>query len=1134
MVLTLFSFDGWGQISTPHPIQPPAPQKVKLYGVAFPHRIYTFWNFQTLQNTETPGPAYLPGTSTPIINSEFGAYATWFLDIGDNDGYVGKQAFRIMVAHLNPNGVGSTYQAIEVYDATRTNIISTSLGRVDGKACYGPGGLIYFTTYSPMNSTIPGYLIVFNPAVLTATAYPFPENFGLPYTLNAAPTPNANVVSTLIYGGTFNKSNVWWFDPANTAAGIQFISYNTGIQFPEIDPRQNYVDNVIGRGNWIYVEMYRRGIEGGAYSSVYAINIVTKIKYLLFHSTQHKFSLIDIKDPTTNQNIVALKMDHGMTPGTIYTNPVAIPLNTDYPAGMSTNCPCYNVAPLQTNGLYHQNIRPFIIGNYSGHYFDYANPFQPFYNGTKMPVSSRNPFENTSFNYNQNYALPRTNIIGGTTTTVDPPRVGDATTPFICDRFLNNNAYINLPWDLMENFDKVPNADHQYTFRLNGKDVDVTNVIETSSTNNLVHWNSYDLISYIPKIEIPKTSWDEKNKILYYKFDNFPLQVMPILKQDIYPIQFPNATTNNGLQYYIPNVSGLAMTANSGQGSPSGIATTLIKAVRNEGFSKIYSDPVGLFGYSITYLEKLHNDANDVLTIAEDQLGHEFGTNIVAGYPGGIDIYNANKPSTYTNLCYSGNNTTLCNPRRICSMGSLRKTINISHNNITKYGPETPAGVRLYSPDYYTPLLNNTGLINYRIVTVGVPNRGRQGYDIAIGMQDFTVDQNPANNVNTITLGDFDVLDFHDVSSGCGDFDKYHASCLANAPTNYSCSNQGLGALRYINSPYNDGVGYYNTNGSSTCPSQYLGMAISVRSLTNNLNEIWFFDPYNKTIYNKITMPDYLSQVEPITDLTTVGEMLVAKAIYQLPSAISPNTNQKYPVIFMFQPGNFAIEPGTLKMYSNPDFKNIHKIFVTNGSTNIPYQQDNNLFKIFVHYNNDYGTANLRIACIDLDGELNTVMNRMDMDFTRFTEYDYSSPSPNNVAFTDKILDFAYVPNDNAAMQDLLMVGGQNLYILHGVVPHVTDIDLVIYGKHSVKNISLQAHPNPFTNQITLISKNIQSGYYTVTLSDQMGRRLQHQRLYFTSNTPTRLNVPSNLAKGVYIVQVANQQTRQTIKVEKQ
>ena len=315
--LSLVTVDVWGQhkpdVWSQHkPIITPPIKQVKLYGPGLPNRTFTFSNFELIRNSITPGSAYDVSTSTVLIPGNaflnFNCYyATCFLDIGDNDGNVGKQAFRFMVVFLDSTGQNTTYRAINVYDSTRTNIITTSLGRTDGKACFGPGGKIYFTTYAPYNDTTkPGYLIMFDPAEITATAYSFPKGFGKPYIASAGPIPDANNPTTLIYGGTFDASQVWWFNPSDL--GIRYISYTQAGKtiFPEVDPRQNYVDQIQGKGNWIYVGLNRKGIEGGAYKSVYAINIATQKKYLLFQSTMGNFNLIARKDPATNENIVML------------------------------------------------------------------------------------------------------------------------------------------------------------------------------------------------------------------------------------------------------------------------------------------------------------------------------------------------------------------------------------------------------------------------------------------------------------------------------------------------------------------------------------------------------------------------------------------------------------------------------------------------------------------------------------------------------------------------------------------------------------------------------------------------------------------------------------------------------------
>ena len=92
---------------------------------------FTFNDFQYIRNSKnTPNFSDIR-TSTVLIQTELGPTetATWFLDIGDNDGSVGKNAFRIMVAFLDPSGQQSSYRAIDVYNETRTQIMTSSLGR---------------------------------------------------------------------------------------------------------------------------------------------------------------------------------------------------------------------------------------------------------------------------------------------------------------------------------------------------------------------------------------------------------------------------------------------------------------------------------------------------------------------------------------------------------------------------------------------------------------------------------------------------------------------------------------------------------------------------------------------------------------------------------------------------------------------------------------------------------------------------------------------------------------------------------------------------------------------------------------------------------------------------------------------
>ena len=156
-------------------------------------------------------------------------------------------------------------------------------------------------------------------------------------------------------------------------------------------------------------------------------------------------------------------MDHGCAPGTIYTNPTAINMDEPYPSGVGSNCPCYNIDPLQSAVAFPTAIKNIITAPFYPLQSTIHNPIKQFW------TSGGNQFENTSFNYNQNYAHSRVAIAGGSTTVVPPPIFKDENQMIyeICDKRIDNGPFKNLPWELMNNFPSVPNTDLWYSFKIN-------------------------------------------------------------------------------------------------------------------------------------------------------------------------------------------------------------------------------------------------------------------------------------------------------------------------------------------------------------------------------------------------------------------------------------------------------------------------------------------------------------------------------------------------------------------------------------------------------------------------------------------------------------------------------------------
>ena len=550
-------------------------QCIEKYGPVM-HSTLTFHNFESIKNTVVPSSVHSSNASTVIINGyPKTPYATFILDIGDKNGNKnGKNPFRIMKIYLDRTGAQTSYEAIPITDIYG-QIIPGRLGRVDGNgtSVFGPNGKIYFISYSP------SYLIEFDPTAdpklnrKTAVAYPFelPSRTSGSSTIkaeafyiSAGPPSSGGNSSTLIYGSTFNFSLVWWFDPANPAEGIQYITMpgpnNTQVcTDQDIDNRQNYIEKVIGRGQWIYVVMNRMDydrVKDGAFKSVYAINTKTQKKFLLFHSTAKNFDIKAYKQ-LNSQNVyeynIYLELDHGMAPGTIYKNPLGIDINQLPPATAGTNCPCYNISP-DVPSVTNLHSLPSSVRNLIN------NP--PF---SQSDYTGYVP-ENTKFRYDENYAWPRVNNY----TVIDPP-MSDFLP--ICDPAIDNGPYINVPWDIVGQVPGVtiPNRTNRICFEITGKFVNTANPINATNAFQ-IPWDSYD--PNIGASDKPKTAWDEEANKLYFKYDLLPRMEIELQK-------FSETNSHNDLYDYYADLAGLSMTTSTAEGLEFG-APTLVKGAMKE------------------------------------------------------------------------------------------------------------------------------------------------------------------------------------------------------------------------------------------------------------------------------------------------------------------------------------------------------------------------------------------------------------------------------------------------------------------------------------------------------------------------------------------------------------------------
>ena len=495
-------------------------------------------------------------------------------------------------------------------------------------------------------------------------------------------------------------------------------------------------------------------------------------------------------------------------------------------------------------------------------------------------------------------------------------------------------------------------------------------------------------------------------------------------------------------------------------------------------------------------------DANDIYCVSETVNGNEFATNMLAGYPGYVDFYNTMLPFQYSYLCTSPTgNVQDCNPRRISQMGSIRNQL----PNGTQIGPETSVGARLYCSNPGAPDLH------YKVISMGVPQRARQGKDVVIGIHDFMFEK----NTRTVQSQGYRVVDkfIYDY------FNDYQVYCITNEATDVHCMQQE-GRLRNINAPYNDGTGYYTTEGRPNCPSKVLKTIMSVRSLETGVlkNEFWIFNPETEELEQRIDMPYPQLNLFPIGKMQTVGDRYFAMINGCVPAIGCIKR------IFSFKIENGSIDPASIVWFSDPGISNINTFFVAGNTRR--YYEAGDVFKVYVSYQD--GTDHSQVGSFDVIAG-NQYMQ--DIDFGPMTTYAYP---PNNL---DRIVDFAYVLKDEerTATTDLLMVGGKNLYIVQDEVPLRNVYNRPSSAKPATKgNQTLTVTPNPFTQAIQVKLQGIKAGNYTISVLDNMGKTVYSEATWFTNSQPRPLELPQNLNRGMYYIKVTGDHFIQSAKIIKQ
>lgn len=1039
-------------------------QVVQKYGPVL-HYAKTWHRFDEILNNVVP--AGMDGYGSTILIKGPGGqgFATFILDVGDNGGNnLGYNPFRFIIFKLDSNGQQTTYNAVAVKDTNGVVINAGSLGRVDGHATFGPGGKIYIPTYG----SSPNYLIEFDQNTYTAKAYPAPAGLAEFFLVNVGPPVDSTNPRTLVYGSTFNASQVWWLDPSAAHPKIEFVQF-------EVDSRQNYIHQVTGKGDWIYAKLSNMSLAGGAFRSLYGVNTVTKKKYCLFHSTKANFSVRGFKDkhhPGQNNLFLVL---NGKAPGTVYPNPVGIDMSVAPPTGVLSNNPCYNIDP---QGMYW----PFP-----------ASIRNTYFNTSHYSILELTGFspEYTTYQYNQNYAWDKATH----QPFPNPPTVAGE---YICNPSINNGAFINFPWDMPRFFPQtqLPAGAYNYYFRLNGGTIDTADIIE-DGYNSWSLWDSYDPMYSVPNK--PATHWDNYQTLTY----QFPGKSAQTKRMGF----FTQTGNINDLHDYDANLTGLSMTAVTGQGLQYG-AATIVKGEKQEGVAILNPMPVTAstpLGYRHQFAVKNVTNSNDILALGPMFTNNKLATHMNAGYPGDVELY------TYGNKWYENSacrgvaaGVSQCNPRMVAKMYPLETLL---PNGDAQYGPETNVGARLYSPDYYAPV----GETNYKIMTVGIQGRARQGQHTAIGLYNFKYKEPTGEITYTTSPYKYKVIDRINYSY----FDDYTPICISNETVPLACLQQKYAQLGNINSYYNEGKGYSVPANESSCRNQYLRTVISVRSInaTPAKNQLWLFNPSTDKIDAVINIDDSLLNAAPIESIRPISDFYIAKA-----SGCSGNRCVK--TIFLFRIVRNQLLASSIVKLSDTTISSILSFHVTGNMDD--FTGNGRIFKVFISYLDNQSIPHIGTCDIVASN------NRQTLTFTKMTNYTYN--------YSDKIVDFAYVPKDHSAntMTDLLMVGGKNLYVLKNVVP-LNNYSSKVEDEMVEQTEAMPAvYPNPFTTSINIDAALLKAGAYSVKLTDNTGKTIVAKQITIGNHfTLQSLSVPASLSKGLYILHITGNSVSKAVKLMK-
>lgn len=252
---------------------------------------------------------------SPGSSASFGALV---LDIGDHNGNnVGYQPYKLLTFDLNSNQQG-TYSVNTVKDLSG-NVITTNLGRFDNWHAFGANNKLYLGNYSGaiINGATSG-IVEFDQDTYEAVKIPTPVDPSTGTAVGETYTLGTSIDNNLIYVGCFNSSRVWWYNPTTKIAE----------SFPfELDPYQNYIKTIVGKGDWIYAmtkENYGLGV------GIYAINIKTNKKYLLAHTNHPGVELGYVGNEV---HIIASSIYKYI----IYTDPLEIDANFIPPGQLTAN-----------------------------------------------------------------------------------------------------------------------------------------------------------------------------------------------------------------------------------------------------------------------------------------------------------------------------------------------------------------------------------------------------------------------------------------------------------------------------------------------------------------------------------------------------------------------------------------------------------------------------------------------------------------------------------------------------------------------------------------------------------------------------------------------------------------------------